>query len=103
MPSYKYFCENCGQETEMDFPISGVKEKIKCHKCGKMMERDLSGHYGVIFKGGGWPGQEIKRSGDMNARNKSAGKRMRERHEAPKPVAYDFGNGDVRPAKDVKI
>lgn len=102
MPEYNYSCPNCGEEFCKDLPIGSAPEKTKCPKCGKRAERDLSGNYGVIFKGGGWPGQEIKRSKDMNARNASADRRMRDRYERAKPVAYDYGGGDVRDAKDVK-
>lgn len=58
---YQYKCDACRGIVEVEH---GMKENpvIKCLKCKKPVTRVVSGGAGVIFKGDGWPGQEIKRS-----------------------------------------
>ena len=60
MPTYEYKCEACGEILEIFHGIN-EGEKRKCPSCGELkLKRLISGGTGVIFKGGGWPGKELK-------------------------------------------
>jgi len=66
MPIYEYKCDNCGHEFEIWQSIK-VYALANCPKCKKRtLKRLISRNVGVIFKGEGWPGQDIARKGDTN-------------------------------------
>lgn len=98
--TFEYRCEKCGI-IEKDFPIGKADGEVPCD-CGATAKR----HYGsmsFVLKGGGWPGKSISMNREMTSRNEAAGRRMRKEHTpGMKPVAYDYGGGDVREAKEVK-
>ncbi len=54
MPTYEYYCENCGFEFEEFQSI--ISEPVrKCPRCGMMtVHRKVSGGIGLIFKGSGF-------------------------------------------------
>jgi len=41
MPTYDYRCE-CGHQFERQFPMSGIKQRVKCPACGKMAKKAIS-------------------------------------------------------------
>ncbi|MBN2601334.1 MAG: zinc ribbon domain-containing protein [Candidatus Marinimicrobia bacterium] len=54
MPTYDYFCENCGYEFEYFQSMSSEPIKI-CPKCDQAtVMRKISGGTGLIFKGSGF-------------------------------------------------
>lgn len=59
MPVYQYKCRSCGREIETTYSIHNVPKTMECF-CGGKLHRVYTAP-GVIFKGDGWPGQEIKR------------------------------------------
>lgn len=64
MPVYEYKCPDCGFLGSIERRItSKIPKKWKCPECGSKMHR----HYGsinLVFRGEGWPGQEIKRKNE---------------------------------------
>ena len=60
MATYEYLCERCKAVVETEHGMTETP-KINCPKCKKRMIRLITGGGGVIFKGGDWPGQDIKR------------------------------------------
>lgn len=99
---FEYVCRACEILFERDFRIGNAEKEVPCPECEKPCKR----HYGnmsFILKGGGWPGRTGRLNREMTSRNEAAGRRMRKEHTpGVKTVAYDYGNGDVREAKDVK-
>jgi len=70
MPTYDYKCKNCGYVFEVFQGIT-KKPKRKCPECGKLkLQRLIGAGGGVLFKGGGWPGQEITRSKEKQGNGK---------------------------------
>jgi len=59
-PTYIYKCDRCQATAEAVHSIT-KSPKVTCPKCKKSMRRVITGGAGVIFKGEGWPGQDIKR------------------------------------------
>lgn len=60
MPTYKYRCNRCGNEFEK---IQGINSPslAQC-PCGNITTyRLICAGGGIIFKGKGWPGKDIKR------------------------------------------
>jgi len=58
MPLYAFRCESC--KHEQDYLMGTKNYRVpKCEKCGEKMARVYSVG-GVIFKGDGWPGKNIK-------------------------------------------
>jgi len=53
MPTYDYFCTNCGFEKEY---FHGMLEEpeIICDKCKEIMKKKVSGGVATIFRGQGW-------------------------------------------------
>jgi putative FmdB family regulatory protein len=41
MPTYNYKCDECGQEQEREFPMSDIKQRVKC-ECGKMARKMIA-------------------------------------------------------------
>jgi putative FmdB family regulatory protein len=61
MPRYDFECDECGHVEEVVCSMDAVTElKTPCPKCNRQMRR-LFYLGGIIFKGDGWPGQDIKR------------------------------------------
>ncbi len=66
MPTYEYFCENCGYKFEK-FHDMTAKPPRKCPKCGGVLKRVIGEGSGIIFKGSGFYETDYK--------NKSLGSR----------------------------
>ena len=64
MPTYEFQCPKCDTLTEVFRPMKDRNRLVKCPKCKRKMKRKLSPGGGVIYRGGGWPGQEIKRQNE---------------------------------------
>ena len=72
MPTYEYKCEHCGCVFEK-FQSITKKPIRKCPECGKLkLNRLIGPGSGIIFKGRGWPGQEITRSREKQGNDKNA-------------------------------
>lgn len=95
---FDYRC-NCGHTFEMNFPIGQASRQVACPECQQMAKRAYT-TCNFHLKGGGWPSKGTRLNREMTRRNERAGRRMRKEHGEPgmKPVAYDYGNGDVREA-----
>lgn len=65
MPTYDYRCTNCHYQFEHFQSITSPPLR-KCPVCKKRtLKRLIGSGGGIVFKGGGWPGQEIvKKSSD---------------------------------------
>jgi len=61
-PTYEYVCSGCPHKFEMFQPITAGPIKT-CPRCGREVVRKIGPGEAVIFRGGGWPGKEIKRGG----------------------------------------
>lgn len=76
-------------------------QQTKCVDCGKSSKR----YYNSVeftLVGEGWPGKAMSFDSEMTGRNKRAASRMRDNNEAPKLIAHDYGNGDIREVKPSK-
>lgn len=62
MAIYDYWCRVCGRERTENHGMTETPI-IKC-KCGTQMVKKLGG-CNFVLKGGGWPGQDIKRKDEM--------------------------------------
>lgn len=64
MPIHEYKCNNCGELSE-EFYLSQkeVKNKIKCKKCGKYMNKLVSSS-NFHLKGSGWYVTDYKNKTD---------------------------------------
>lgn len=60
MPTYEFECEE-GHITEQMHSMSKCPTEIECETCGKPAKKLLGTGGGIIFKGKGWPGQELTR------------------------------------------
>lgn len=63
MPTYDYQCIRCGHKFDHFQSITSSPFR-KCPSCGRRtLKRLIGSGGGLIFKGSGWPGQEIARQG----------------------------------------
>ena len=86
MPTYEYECKSCGNNME-EFQQMSENPLVICPNCKEeSLVRLITGGGGVIFKGGDWPGQTLKRKNEMTRINNDAGKKSRDSHPVPKFV-----------------
>jgi putative FmdB family regulatory protein len=75
MPTYDYKCPE-GHLFEKFYPTISDKRRIKCPKCGKMADRQISSGSGLVFKGSGFyitdykraPERDGKKAGDSESK-----------------------------------
>jgi len=60
LPIFEYECKYCEVKREVERKPDGPQPR-KCRECGKMGMERVWGSVGIVFKGGGWPGEEIKK------------------------------------------
>lgn len=66
MPTYDYLCTECSYKFDHFQNITSPPLR-KCPFCGKQtLKRLIGAGGGLIFKGSGWPGQEIARKEASN-------------------------------------
>lgn len=53
MPRYDYNCKNCDNTEEIHHSMTD-ETKYSCSKCGKEMQKMISGGSSFIFKGAGF-------------------------------------------------
>lgn len=83
MPTYSYLCEACENSFEMSRPMAESGDPQPCPECGGNGKRTI-GPTNFILKGDGWPGKNIKISGQMAFKNRVLDKKQNERkREAP--------------------
>jgi putative FmdB family regulatory protein len=100
--TFQYACRKCREIVERDFRIGQADAEVPCPTCEESCKR-YYGDMSFILKGGGWPGRTQRLNREMTSRNEAAGHRMRKEHKPGMEIAaYDYGNGDVRDAKDVQ-
>ena len=71
MAKYDYSCENCRVLLEVDTgrPMrEGPPAAQFCPECDQKMQREYEAPE-VIFKGGGWPGEEVRRGENYRERS----------------------------------
>jgi len=78
---YEYICKDC---LHLQEEIHSMKEEpeIICHKCGKIMERIISGGTGTIFKGGGWTTSDSNFKSSMKKKSEKMAKKMRDHNQS---------------------
>lgn len=73
MPMYDYICLACGKEHE----ISHSMNETGCRNCPAckegVLQKQISGGAGIIFKGGGFYATDYKRSGGGSGEESKAG------------------------------
>lgn len=57
---YEYVCPKCHAEEEVHHGMTETPE-IRCVNCGNVMSRRITGGQGTIFKGPGFPGNDMKK------------------------------------------
>lgn len=68
MPAYTYRCSTCQVVFDRSLPLARYQEPQTC-ACGASAERVLE-PVGVILKGDGWPGKNLKIRGQMAQKNR---------------------------------
>lgn len=69
MPTYSYKCGECDHGFE-HFQSMSSKLLTICPECGaKKLVRLIGSGAGILFKGDGWPGQDIARKGEKHEKN----------------------------------
>lgn len=56
MATYRYYCAQCDEHTEITKPMSQCNDPELCADCRTVMKR-LYTPIAAVFKGGGWGGQ----------------------------------------------
>jgi len=57
---YEYRCPQCGKESEVNHGMT-EDPQVACPSCGCDMNRRITGGQGTIFKGSGFPGNDMKK------------------------------------------
>lgn len=57
---YEYVCPNCALHEVIDHGMTENPE-IRCTGCGEKMLRKITGGAGTVFKGTGFPGNDMKK------------------------------------------
>ena len=69
MPTYEYYCEDCGERFELFQKITDEALTV-CPKCGGRLKRKITGGAGVIFKGTGFYETDYKRKSSPKKKGK---------------------------------
>ncbi|MCD6097475.1 zinc ribbon domain-containing protein [bacterium] len=69
MPTYEYYCEDCGERFELFQKITDEALTV-CPKCGGRLKRKITGGAGVIFKGTGFYEIDYKRKSSPKEKGK---------------------------------
>lgn len=64
MPTYEYECRDCGHNFDAFQNISADPVSV-CPKCNGKVKRMVGTGSGFIFKGKGFPGNDIKKNVEM--------------------------------------
>ena len=73
MPTYEYKCPQ-GHRFEKFYSAISNTRRLKCPKCSKMAERQISGGAGLVFKGSGFYVTDYKRAGEKPEKAEKAEK-----------------------------
>ena len=73
MPTFDYQCKACKNEFE-ELILPGNTEPTECKECGKPVIKIIRSFPGVIYKGQGFPTNDMKISKDN--RSMGAGKKV---------------------------
>ena len=65
MPNYDFKCRACEHVIERFYQITSAPQTTKCPECGKRMDRLIGAGSSIIFKGGGWPGEEARKNKNL--------------------------------------
>jgi len=87
---YEYFCEDCQEVIEKEFPFGKAEKTVSCEKCGKEAERYL-GNVNFVLKGGGWPSRSVRMKNEQTAKNRAAGRKMGKAWGGSAPRLIDQG------------
>lgn len=87
MPHYIYICKQCQKETELFHRMSESPDVI-CKDCNEKMNIKITGGSGFIFKGSGFPGNDMKKL-DQAQKESSTPRKDRGKHEAAEKIYYD--------------
>lgn len=83
MAHYDFRCDECKELISYIGSIADGPPSIACPKCKKLMYQDFSPPE-VLFKGGGWPGKDIKMSQDSIQAREQTEKMLHEHDVAQK-------------------
>jgi len=86
MPTYEYKCP-AGHSFEKFFPTMNDQRRVKCPKCGKLADRQISGGAGLVFKGSGFYITDYKRAGEKAEQTDKKDKKDSDSKPAESPPA----------------
>lgn len=92
---FPYQCQKCKKRFDGEFPIGQAPRQTPCPSCkgdGKRIYEGMS----IAVKIGGSFARSATFGEQMKARNVAAGHRMQGKKPPVRPIAHDYGNGDVR-------
>ncbi len=74
MPTYEYFCTECGFEFE-EFQSIASDPLTICPKCDGSVQRKISGGSGLLFKGSGFYITDYKNNNNSGSDSKKSDKK----------------------------
>ena len=94
MPTYTYECPKCKKVFERILAMSESSSEQKCEKCQVAGKKVIvAGYGGFVLKGDGWASKDFRVKGQMTARNKRAGQKMKDHHK-PSPAIVPNYKGE---------
>lgn len=95
---FPYQCQSCKKLFDGEYPIGKAPRETPCPSCKGTSKRIYEG-VSVGVKIGGSFVRSSTFGEQMKARNAQAAHRMKGNRPPVRPVAHDFGGGDVREVK----
>ena len=95
---FPFQCQKCGKKFDGEYPIGKAPRVTPCPSCKSDSKRIYDG-ISVAVKIGSDFARSSTFGEQMKARNMKAAQRMKGQRPGLRPVAHDFGNGDIREVK----
>lgn len=97
MPFYTYHCDKCDEPFEKMLPMSQYDSPQGCPNCGdEGPARKTINAVGVIFKGDGWVGKDLKIGRQMAEKNRRLDSKQEERKRDSQGISLTPNVGGER-------
>lgn len=84
MPTYEYRCPKCEIVVERTLKITQFGTLQTCEDCSTVLEHQVPDGVGMVLKGDGWVGKNLRVRGQMSQKNQRLAQKSTERfREAP--------------------
>ena len=95
---FSFQCQKCMKKFDGEFSIGKAPRTTACPTCKGNSKRIYEG-MSIAVKIGGSFAKSSTFGEQMKSRNLKAANRMKGQRPGLRPVAHDFGNGDIREVK----